>query len=237
MSDQELFRKWFNLVATPAQIEEHCGIPEPWEEEYNQGLLMGLMPPDGNGLEEICAGYQHGEEVLKRLKRVYAECAKVGDEMPSGFKQRAVVPESQEKVESLLLAHAAGILAVAKAWDSEDGIEGAGDPPQLVRVDEEDDVESSDDDAFLNSEMFDGFEDMFGPDDDARDVNDLILLTEPLYQWAWDEYAVANYVLWPIYQGKSGLDDPREPAYELLKRGVRHGYSEPRVIQYWFAPT
>lgn len=65
----------------------------------------------------------------------------------------------------------------------------------------------------------------------------MILLHEPLYQWAWDEYAVANYVLWPIYQGDSGLDEPREPAYELLKRGVRHGYSEPGVIQYWCDPT
>ncbi len=237
MSDEELFEKWFNLVATPEQIQEHCGTPEPWEEEYNQGLLMGLVPPDGKGLEKICGGYLHGDQVLRRLRRVYAECAEAGEEMPSEFKQRAVAPESQEKVESLLLAHAAGLLAIARASDSEDGIQCAGDPPKLVRVDEEDDVEGSDDDAFLNSEMFDGFEDKFGPDEEARYANKLILLTEPLYQWAWDEYAVANYVLWPIYKGTSGLDEPREPAYELLKRGVRHRYSEPNVIQYWFDPT
>ncbi len=237
MSDAEQFRKWFTLVATPEQIEEHCGTPEPWEEEYNQGLLMGLIPPDGKGLEEICAGYEHGEEILKRLRRVNAECAEVGDDMPTSFKQRAIVPESQEKVESLLLSHAAGLLAIANASESEDGIECVGCPPQLVRVEVEDDVETSEDDAFLNSEMFDGFEAKFGPGEEASEANNLILLHEPLYQWAWDDYAVANYVLWPIYFGDSGLDDPREAAYELLKRGVRHGYSEPGVIQYWFAST
>lgn len=53
----------------------------------------------------------------------------------------------------------------------------------------------------------------------------------------WDDHAVANDVLRPIYHGDSWLDDPREAAYALLKRGVRHGYSEPGVIQYWFAST
>lgn len=237
MSDEVLFSRWFNLVATPAQIEEYCGTSEPWEEEYNLGLLMGLIPPDGKGLEKICEGGGYGAEVLKRLKRVYAECVEAGEDMPSSFKERAVVAESQEKVESLLLAHAAGLLAIARAADSEDGIECVGDPPRLVRVADEDDVERSDDDAFLNFEMFDAFEDKFGPDEAALGDNDLSMLHEPLYQWAWDDYAVANYVLWPIYRGNSGLDEPREPAYELLKRGVRHGYSEPRVIQYWFDPN
>ncbi|QEG41132.1 hypothetical protein [Roseimaritima ulvae] len=234
MSDEELFKKWFNAVATPEQIEDCCGDPEPWEEEYNQGLLMGLIPPNGKGLEKICEGHPHGEEILKRLQQVYAECVEPGDEMPSSFKERAVVPQSQQEVESLLLAHAAGLLAIAKAADSEDGLECVGDPPKLVRVAEEDDLETSDDDAFLNSEMFDGFEEKFSSDEQAPEDNTLILLTEPLYQWAWDDYAVPNYVLWPIYRGDSGLDEPRRPAYELFKRGVRHGYSEPRVIQYWF---
>ena len=167
-------------------------------------MLLGLIPPDGTGANKICAGAPHGDEIFSRLQRVYSECAEADDEMPSRCNQRAVVPESVDKIESLLLAHAAGLLAIARAAESDDGMACTGDPPRLIRVDERDEIEASEDDGFLKVEMFDAFEDKFGPDSAARQANELILLYEPLYQWAEDEYAIANYVLWPIFRGDSG---------------------------------
>lgn len=239
MSDEALFERWFKMaVDDPDKIEKLCGVPDPWTEEYNQGMLFALFPPDGAGLERICADYPHGDEVLKRLQRVYAECAMEGDEMPSAFKQRPMAPESQEKVEELLLLHAAGRLAIAKLAGSDDGVETAGDPPKLIRKDDEDDVDRfSEDEGFVNNELLWALEETHGPDEKEREGNDLFLLHEPLYQWAWDEYAVGNYVLWPLNRGKSGLEDPHEPAYELLKRGVVHSFTAPGEISYWIPPT
>lgn len=235
MSDEEVFEKWFKIAESdPQKLEQYCGEPEPWTEEWNQGMLFSLFPPDGAGLEKICQPYEHGDEVLERLRKVYAECAAPGDEMPSAFKRQPMQPESQEKVESLLREHAAGRLAIAKRAKSDDGIECAGDPPKLIRLDDEDDVDrGNEDDMFMNTELLWALESECGPDEDAREGNDLYHLTEPLYQWAHSEYAVAHYVLWPLERGSSGLDDPHEAAYELLKRGVVHAYTAPGEISYY----
>jgi hypothetical protein len=162
-------------------------------------------------LADLCEGQPHSEAVLKRLPEFFQVAAETGESGGSSFQEKAVDEEpTDEQAREWLLQYAANMLALSKLCDCEDGVNGAGDPPELHRSNELDNSY-----GLTISFFSDVHEDKFGDNE-----NPLFYLTEPLYDSGGCTYIIPCYVLWPINCGDSPLDDPFKPAFELWKHGV-----------------
>lgn len=208
---------------------------EPWETEDDMMFLLDFLPPSGEGLEQICAGHAHGEAVLARLQRFFHDAAIDGDEGGSEFSQQKLPRKTDDEIRQLLLQHAANLREMAVQCsdnpDEDDIVQCIGNPPELTRVSCEDEIEEDPDlEILLSSDLPYLYEERVSQADPGD--NPLWYLTEALYHSAWNHYAVANYVQWPIAQGKSTLSDPYLPAYELWLQNVVFRYTEDGRIAY-----
>jgi hypothetical protein len=120
---------------------------------------------------------------------------------------------------------------VAKDPNKDEVVKCVGNPPKLTRVDSTDDLETDDDlRILLTVDLSSEFEDKVAKA--KASTNPLWYLTEALYHSAWNQYAVPDYVLWPLNKGKSTLEDPYLPEYELWLQNVNFGYTTAGQIAY-----
>ena len=231
MDAEQQFEQWFKIIVDDlgkSNLEESCGYETPWEDEWGQSSLLAQFPPSGKGLERICEGHPHGDEVLARLLELFQVAAQPDEYGGSSFESPQFDESVGEKqIQTWLLEYAANMRRISELAESEDGVNGAGNPPQLVRSD---DLDNS---FGLTISFFaEMHEDKFGDSS-----NPLVLLTEPLYESGGCSYIAPSYVLWPISRGQSPLVDPFRPAFELWKHGVDWAYPKDGVIHYgWESP-
>ncbi len=224
---KHIFTSWQKVVGDEG---------DPWENEEDMMFMFDTMPRTGEGLENICQGHPHGEEVLKRLKRFFRDAAVPSEEEgETPFSQARLPRKSDKQIRELLLQHAANIrqMAVLAADDPDNDeiVKTVGNPPELTRVDSSDDIEPDHElRIMLDIELPDLFNDRVAKVNIAE--NPLFYLTEALYHAAWNHYAVAEYVQWPIRKGKSTLEDPYLPKYELWLQNVTFCYTGNGQISY-----
>lgn len=225
MSDAETqFEEWFSIVVQRfgTNPEESCGDATPWESEWGQAALLEQFPPDGAGLELICDPHPHGTQVRERLLEVFAVAAKPADSGSSFERPEYSGTLSDAEAQNLLLDYAENMRKISELFGSEDGVNGAGNPPQLIR--------SSDlDNSYGLTVTF--FSDMH--EDVYADLsNPLFHLHEPLYRAGGCSFIIPTYVLWPAARGSSPLDDPFRSAFTLWKHGVDWAYPSDGIIHY-----
>lgn len=222
-SEEEQIQQWYGVAVQlfGVDLEKAVGSTTPWETPWGQAGVLGVFPPSGEGLDKICLGHPHGEAVHQRLLEFFAFAARP-DETGSEFETPEFSEDvSDDQIQQWLLEYAANMYELSKLCDCEDGVNGAGNPPRLVRSD---DLDNS---YGLTITFFsEQAEDRAGHD------NPLECLHEPLYEAGGTRFTVPTYVLWPIHRGELPLEDPFLPAYNLWKSGVDWAYPEDGVLHY-----
>ena len=210
---------------------------DPWESDEDAQFLFDFIPHTGKGLEKICQGHPHGEEVLERLRTFFRDAAQPSeyDEEETTFSQSKLPRKPNAEIRALILQYAANLrqMAVLAATDpnQDEIVNSVGNPPKLKRVDSPDDIEEDVDiQIALSADLPSAFDDNVAQANAAD--NPLWYLTEALYHSAENHYAVPNYVLWPVNKGKSSLEDPYLPAYELWLQNVVFAYTASGKISY-----
>lgn len=210
---------------------------DPWETEEDMMFLFDLLPPSGQGLEPICAGHPHGDQVLERLRRFYKDAAKAGEDPEEGtlFSRTKVRRKSDAKIQALILQQVANWreMALLAATDPKRDpiVKILGNPPTLSRAESPYDIEEDFDlQVAIGTDLPSAFEENVAQAHPTK--NPLWYLTEALYTSAGNYYAVPNYILWPIHQGKSTLADPYLPGYELWLQNVLFAYTAKGKISY-----
>lgn len=227
-----------NLKKVLSTWQKAAGVKgDPWESDEDAQFLFDFMPHTGKGLEKICLGHPHGEEVLERLQSFFRDAAEPSEdeEGETTFNQSKLPRKSDAQIRKLLLQHAANLrqMAVLAAADpkQDELVKSVGNPPKLNQVDSPDDIdEDFDIQIALGTDLPSVFDDNVAQANAAK--NPLWYLTEALYHSAGNNYAVPNYVLWPVHKGKSSLADPYLPSYELWLQNIVFAYTANGKIAY-----
>ena len=225
---KKIFATWQKLAGVEG---------DPWESDEDAQFLFDFMPHTGKGLEKICQGHPHGEEVLERLQRFFRDAAEPSqdEEGETNFSQTKLPRKDDAQIRALILQHAANLrqMAVQAAADpnQDEIVKSVGNPPKLKRVDSPDDIEEDFDiNSALRVDLPSAFDDNVAQANASK--NPLWYLKEALYHSAWNHYAVPDYVLWPVHKGKSTLEDPYLPGYELWLQNVAFAYTANAKIAY-----
>jgi len=169
--------------------------------------------PDGRRLDEVFRGIHRGDEILERLRRVYAVAGHdLGDMY---FIVRNPAALSREKALNLGQAHVAAMRELA--------------PTVRLRV-EVSQGQAPDHHGRLETDLYDARCDYVRTLEPEK--SDALLLEEPLYHLACD-YLLAHHLLWPLYRKASGLQDPFGPYFELWTAGAAVRYEDPDLCRVW----
>ena len=169
--------------------------------------------PDGRRLDEVFRGVHRGDEILERLRPVYAVAGHGLRDMY--FIVRDPAPLIREKALNLGQAHVAAMRDIVPTVPLRVEVSPGGPPEHHGE---------------LETTFYDGQCDYVRSLEPEK--SDAVLLEEPLYHLACD-YNLARYVLWPLYRKASGLQDPFGPYFELWMAGAAVRYEDPDVCRVW----
>lgn len=199
-----------------------------WKDEDDLFAFFDCFRPDGTGVEKIFAGVVGGEEIIPRLLRVF-ECTGEGFKRDMYFIVRRPVRATPDtlteltakhldKIEQIAIDH---VPELASLFQPRPRIEITSKPPPQRTLPDYEAPETV---------IYDAVGDWFS--ELEPDESDALLLGEAFYSIACD-YNIARYLLWPLYQQSTDIEEPFAPYFELWTRGARPWFERPgQVIVY-----
>jgi hypothetical protein len=207
------------LMSKAAKVLARCkslagdNSTRQWRTAEDAASLLHAFRPDGEGVDAIMEGVVRGEEVLPRLKALYAATSATPKALPyplPAHQAHRSLTEIEETVQQQLdklreiVQHdgdAKAIAMLAKQFKIQHF-------DQKTRTTAEGDRIRN----YLNDVLID-FRSKLAPVD-----SDALLLKEAIYSFApW--LAVRDYVLWPLYRDSSPIEEPFGPAFHLWEMG------------------
>jgi hypothetical protein len=207
MGKQETLARWKALAGDASD--------RAWQEE-DLDFFLHRFRPLGDGLDEVFAGVQLGQEILPRLKEVYeatAEDYQEGEPEPL-FVVRHAKPASERRLAELAGRHFQRMGQIGKAVGIEEVNRLLAQPPALAitagKAPETDEASPQDARTLeACAEFMKALEPV---------ASEALLLKDSLYYLASD-YLLGYYILWPLYLHQTDIQEPFQPWFELWKLG------------------
>lgn len=236
MDVRERLAAWKAIAVDAARSAGRGGVTElesaVWTNEEDLFGFFDCFRPDGKGLERVFAGVAGGEEIRKRLLRVY-ECTR--DSAGGGwgyFVVRRPAPATPERLVSLTARHLGRVRQIAISSGEADLTNLLDELPEIeIKRGRMPDRKQPDYDA-PETLIYDVVGDWFGGLEPVP--SDALLLNEAMYSIACD-YDLARYLAWPLYRHSTNIEEPFAPYFDLWTHGARPWFGKPGLATVYVA--
>jgi hypothetical protein len=198
----------------------------PWTDEYRLFGYFDCFRPDGQGAERVFADVVCGDEILDRLRQVYA-CTKESFQTYMYFIVTRPAPATSEKLIELTTRHLENLRQIAQGFDKPELVELLEPVPQIVLTHEPEPDRRLPDFSSPGTHAYEVVGDWFRSLEPCP--SDAQLLHEAFYSIACD-YNIAQYLLWPLYRQSTEIVDPFAPYFDLWTHGARPWHGKPGLV-------
>ncbi len=229
MDRLERFRYWKGVAVDALRAAGDPGVTDfekiEFKDEDQFYGYFGCFRPEGKGVESVFAGVVGGDEVVQRLRKVYAATNEsYGSAMY--FVVRKPFPATHQEVEDLTRKHLERVRLIAEAFGNSELVKlSASDP--VIEIKCEHRPNGPRDYNSPETLVYDVVCDWFGGIHAVE--SEILLLREAFYSMACDYY-IADYVMWPLYRHGTEVDEAFEPYFELWRRGAQPFFGKPGLI-------
>lgn len=224
MNELEVLDYWKSLI----QDKEFKKI---WEEVLEDGDPLKGVPegffsmfrPNGAGLNKFFSVINKGDEILKRILEIYKETSRNYDGTDWYFVVRKPKMTSKENIESISKEFISKVTQMAKSLNDDYFYQFINTPPKIQVI--QGDCPQKTTDEYSEFDFDTGFYELMHNymDEMVGEESNAMLFREPLYQMACS-YEIVYYVLWPLYEAESEIEDPFKPFIELWKLGADYNF-------------
>ena len=235
MDNLERLAYWKTVAVDAVRAAGRDGADEleaaTWADEDDLFAFFDCFRPDGKGVERVFAGVAGGAEIAERLLKVY-EYTKDSLNPWGYFIVRRPAPATPARLIDLTTRHFGKVKQIAQSYLPE-GDELVGwletIPRIEIKYEPAPDRRQPDYDAPET-----GIHDLLG--DWFRSLepkpSDALMLGEAFYSIACD-YNIAHYLMWPLSQQSTDIEDPFAPYFDLWTHGAQAIFERPgRVAVY-----
>ncbi len=230
MDKLQRLANWKSVAVGAARAAGRDGVNElekvTFKSEDDLFAFFDCFRPDGDGLETVFAGVVGGEEILLRIRRIYA--LKETETAFGYFVIRRPIPSSHDELLDLTERHYLNVRQIAHPMNDsllaselevlpEIKIKREAIPTRNYSA------YSNSPEAVINDATGDWFHDL------APLQSDALLLNEAFYSIARD-YNIAHYLMWPLYRSGTEIDEPFKPYFELWMRGASPFFEKPGLV-------
>jgi hypothetical protein len=204
------------------RCRRYAGAPKKrWSEDDVKGFFQRFRP-SGEGLIEIYAGVEHGEEIARRIAAVMQVD---GTSEGSLLSANKLMPVSGEEALALVKKLCDSVQSLAKELDDDELAERFAASEFKLRGGERQRFESNE----LTDETIDTL---------CQTLHSLIyescavasVLNKAIYELAgWTP--MAFYIQWPVCAERYQTSDPLEPFFELWRQGAAWRVTENQVFE------
>lgn len=226
MDEQVLLQRCRNLAGFPPDA--------PCDGDALIGVLQQFRP-DGLGLAGLFDGLPLGAALQQRLRQLYeiaGAAARPGGGLDAYFIVRNPPPLDPQRAQTAALAWLGSLLALARETQFDDVIDQLQPLPE-VRVLEGIPPKQTKDDL-RNISLYRVIKQQGASLCERLSRDDAALnLLRPAYYYAACDWALRDYLLWPLYHRFTQLDDPFQDYFELWRHGVKlRAFSNERLDVY-----
>jgi len=214
MTTDELIRRFHDLA---------CVDPET---ERDADSLIGFFQvfrPDGAAIADLYGDLDEGPELVERLQRLYQAAGE--DRRPQGgrdayFIVRRPAGIDPEHARQLAESWLDGMAKIAACVEDQSTLEALrprpairvleGVPPKHPRQAED------------KSQLLKAIQAYSTGWYEKVQTSPYADVLRPAYYFTTCDPMVRDYLMWPLYAGSAGVDDPFEPYFQLWRHGVKY---------------
>jgi hypothetical protein len=234
MDNAERLASWKNLAVEACRAAGREGVEEleaaVWKSEDDLLAFFDCFRPTGAGLEKVFAGVTGGDEILKRLRRVYALTDTTS--RWGYFLVRRPIGATPERLVNLTRQHLEKVRQIAHSVGDGDLASMLAMLPEIEIKREAASAQTLSDFNAPEALAYDAVSDWFIGLEPVQ--SDALLMGEAFYSIACD-YNIARYLMWPLYRHSTDIEEPFAPYFELWTHGARPFFGKAGLVTVYAA--
>jgi len=229
MDKLERLAYWKSVAVDAVRAAGRDGVAEfeeiVFKNEDDLFAFFDCFRPDGACLERVFAGVVGGDEILQRLRRIY-ELKETATAF-GYFVVRRPAPATPERLVELTTRRLDKVRQIAIDFGESELASLLEELPE-IKIKREAIPQQTRSDVYApGAIVYDVTGDWFSGLGPIQ--SDALLLHEALYSIACD-YKIAYYLLWPLYQRSTEIEDPFAPYFELWTHGALPFFGKPGLV-------